>query len=214
MRRGRMSGAQTDAIDRLDAWGLAVSGPVLDLVAVFGREAATVLEIGCGMGAATLQQAANDPATDVIAVDVHSPGIANVMLGVEQHGLTNVRVVLGDAVEFAAQRLSARSLAGVRIYFPDPWPKQRHHKRRLIQARFVSQVATLLVPGGYLHCATDMQHYADQMLAVLTSEPLLSNPFNGFAAGPLDRPLTKFEARAVLHGRSVRDVWVTRRLDS
>jgi tRNA (guanine-N7-)-methyltransferase len=197
-------------------WGLEPTGPPLDLAATFGGDAPVVLDIGCGMGESTRAQAAADPTTSVIAVDVHTRGIATLLRHVERDGLVNVRVVLGDAVELLEQRIGAESLSGVRVYFPDPWPKARHRKRRLVQPDFVALLVDRLAPGGFVHCATDDMDYAQQMLEVLGAEPRLQNPFGGFAPRPIpgavQRPVTKYERRARRLGHSVRDVWVTRRL--
>ncbi len=197
-------------------WGLEPAGPLLDLPAVFGREGPVVLDIGCGMGESARAQAAADPATSVVAVDVHTRGIATLLRHVEEDGLDNVRVVLGDAVELLEQRIGHASLTGARIYFPDPWPKARHRKRRLVQPDFVALLVDRLAPGGFVHCATDDMDYAHQMLEVLGAEPRLQNPFGGFAPRPIpgavQRPVTKYERRARRLGHSVRDVWVTRRL--
>lgn len=177
-----------------------------------------MLDLGCGMGESTRAQAAADPDSSVIAVDVHTRGIATLLRHVEKDGLINVRVVLGDAVELLERRLGAESLTGARIYFPDPWPKARHRKRRLVQPDFVAILVDRLVPGGFVHCATDDPAYAEQMLEVLGAEPRLQNPFDSFAPRPIpgavQRPVTKYERRARRLGHPVRDVWVTRSLST
>lgn len=216
-RRGRLSDAHHEALATLvGRWGLEPTGPLLDPVATFGRGVPVVLDIGCGMGESTKVQAAADPATAVIAVDVHTRGIATLLRHVEKDRLVNVRVVLGDAVELLEQRIGLESLSGARIYFPDPWPKARHRKRRLVQPEFVALLVDRLAPGAFVHCATDDMDYAEQMLEVLAAEPRLQNPFEGFAPRPIpgavQRPVTKYERRARRLGHSVRDVWVTRRL--
>lgn len=212
-RRGRLSRAHHEALATLAGrWALEPEGDRLDPVSVFGREAPLVLEIGCGMGDSTRVQAARAPGTDVIAVDVHTRGVATLLRGIDRDGLSNVRVVEGDAVTFAEQRLGAGSLAGVRIFFPDPWPKVRHAKRRLVQGPVVALLVDRLAPGGYLHLATDVTDYGEQMLAVIGAEPRLVNPFDGYSARMQDRPVTKYERRARRLGHPIHEVWATRRL--
>lgn len=216
-RRGRLSDAHLEALATLvERWGLDAAGEPLDLVDMFQRSSSVVVDIGCGMGESTRAQAADAPDSDIIAIDVHTRGIATLLRAIERDGRTNVRVVLGDAVEFLEQRIPGASLGGARIYFPDPWPKKRHRKRRLVQPEFVSLLVDKLAPGAFIHCATDDMDYADQMLEVFASEPRLQNPFDGFAPRPIpaavDRPVTKYERRARRLGHPVRDVWVTRRL--
>lgn len=171
-----------------------------------------MLDIGSGMGDSTRAQAAADPETDIIALDVHTRGIATLLRGIERDGISNVRVVLGDAVPFVDQRVAPASLAGVRIYFPDPWPKARHHKRRLIQPGFVQLLAGRLAPGAFVHCATDDDGYADQMVEVFNAEPSLD--LHSRLPATVQRPVTKYERRARRLGHPIRDVWVTRTLSS
>jgi tRNA (guanine-N7-)-methyltransferase len=178
----------------------------MDLGAIFGRAAPVVLEIGFGMGGATAQIAAEQPQTDFIAVEVHRPGIGALLKRIGELGLANLRIVPHDAVEVLERMIAPASLAGVHIFFPDPWHKKKHHKRRLIQPEFVSRLATRLAPGGYLHCATDWQPYAQQMLQVLSAEPALANTAEGYAPKPGYRPLTKFEARGLELGHGVWDL--------
>ncbi|TDO33498.1 tRNA (guanine-N7-)-methyltransferase [Kribbella sp. VKM Ac-2527] len=185
------------------------SGQV-DLAEWFGRTAPTVLEIGSGMGDATAQLALADPDVDHLAAEVYPAGLGQLMLWVERYGLDNVRLLHGDALDLLRDHLAPESLAGVRIYFPDPWPKKRHHKRRLITAPFVSLVASRLQPGGTLHLATDWANYADQMLAVCTAEPSLANQYADWAPRPEWRPITKFESRAQADGRVCRDLLFTK----
>ncbi|GAA1583186.1 tRNA (guanosine(46)-N7)-methyltransferase TrmB [Kribbella sancticallisti] len=182
----------------------------LDLGDWFGREAPTVLEIGSGMGDATAQLAAQAPEVNHLAAEVYPAGLGQLMLWVEKYGLDNVRLLHGDALDFLRDHLRPDSLAGVRVFFPDPWPKKRHHKRRLITPRFVGLLASRLQPGGRLHLATDWQDYAEQMLAICTAEPLLSNEFDGWAPRPDWRPVTKFESRAHAEGRICRDLMFTK----
>jgi tRNA (guanine-N7-)-methyltransferase len=182
----------------------------LDLAQWFGREAPVVLEIGSGMGDATAQLARTAPEVNHLAAEVYPAGIGQLMLWVEKHELENVRLLHGDALDLIRDHLAPESLAGVRIYFPDPWPKKRHHKRRLVTPAFVALVASRLRPGGTLHLATDWQHYAERMLEICAAEPALANQYDGWAPRPLWRPVTKFEARAHAADRSCRDLIFTK----
>ena len=181
-------------------------GQQTDWAAIFGRPAPTVLEIGFGMGGATAAIAAARPDTNFIGVEVHEPGVGALLKLIEEGSLQNLRIVQHDAVEVLKHMVAPRSLAGVHIFFPDPWHKKRHHKRRLIQPGFVSQLASHLAPGGYLHCATDWEPYAQQMLEVLSAEPKLRNTAEGYAPRPDWRPLTKFEHRGMKLGHGVWDL--------
>jgi len=220
LRRGRVTPGQRDALDRLwSRYGVGTPGPDVDLdpqsgpfvaASVFGRTAPLVLEIGFGMGEATLAMAEADPACDVLAVDVHTPGAGALLRGVEERGLANVRVLLGDAVAVLRDLLGPGSLDEVRVYFPDPWPKARHHKRRLVSPAFVDLVAGRLAPGGRLHCATDWEPYAERILQVVDEHPLLANLHPGFAPRPPWRPVTRFERQGLARGHTVRDVLAVR----
>ena len=206
-RSGRVTPGQTDARQRL--WprlGLSVDGHPLDPPAVFGRVAPLVVEVGFGMGEATAEMAAAEPDHDVLAVDVHTPGQGNLLRLVERRGLTNVRVADGDARVLLADMLAPASVAVVRVFFPDPWPKTRHAKRRLMTPAFATLVADRLVDGGTLHLATDMAAYADEVRGVLAATPGL------VPADPPWRATTRFERRGGRHGRPAHDVAV-RRLD-
>jgi tRNA (guanine-N7-)-methyltransferase len=178
----------------------------LQPAAVFGRQAPLVLEIGFGMGGATAAIAAARPQDDFLGVEVHEPGVGALLKRIGEQGLTNLRIVRHDAVEVLQQMIAPGTLAAVHVFFPDPWPKKRHHKRRLIQPPLVALIASRLAPGGVLHCATDWEPYAEQMLHVLSQEPLLRNTAAGYAARPDYRPLTKFEARGLRLGHPVRDL--------
>jgi tRNA (guanine-N7-)-methyltransferase len=207
LRQGRMSPAQQRGLDVLmPRFGLPSSDAPLDFERVFGRVAPVVLEIGCGMGETTAAIAAAHPAVDFVGVEVHAPGVGSLLNRIEAAGLANLRVIRHDAVEVVAAMIAPSSLAGIHVYFPDPWPKKRHHKRRLLQAPFVHQLARRLVPGGYLHAATDWEEYANEMLATFRAEPLLRNTVEGFAERPPWRPQTKFEARGVRLGHAVFDL--------
>lgn len=207
-----MSSAQRRALETLSArLSVPFSGAKLDPRQVFGRAAPLVLEIGSGMGETTAAIAAANPAVDFIAVEVHGPGVGSLLRRIASAGIDNLRVVRHDAVEVLEHMIADASLAGMHLFFPDPWPKKRHHKRRLVQPAFAALAARKLAPGGYLHAATDWQDYAEQMLAVLSAEPLLENTASGFAERPALRPLTKFEARGVKLGHEVRDLVFRRR---
>ncbi|WP_309141444.1 tRNA (guanosine(46)-N7)-methyltransferase TrmB [Streptomyces composti] len=209
-RRSRVTSGQADALQRLwPKWGFDIDGRrVLDLAEFFGNDNPVVLEIGFGMGEATAQMAAADPGTNILAVDVHTPGQGNLLNLADRQGLCNIRVGNGDAVILLREMLAPDSLAGLRVFFPDPWPKKRHHKRRLIQPEFLSLAATRLRPGALVHLATDWEPYAEQMLEVLTAHPAYENTRadGGFAPRPGFRPLTRFEAQGLEKGHVVNDL--------
>ncbi len=212
LRQGRMSPAQHRAYDELlPRWGLDFASAPPDFDAVFGRRAPRVLEIGCGMGETTAAIAAARPDVDFIGVEVHAPGVGSLLKQVDALGLSNLRVIRHDAVEVVAQMIPEASLAGIHVFFPDPWPKKRHHKRRLLQPAFVAALAARLVPGGYLHAATDWEEYALEMLATFAAEPRLVNTVEGFAPRPDYRPQTKFETRGLKLGHGVFDLVFRRR---
>lgn len=215
-RRSRVTTGQGEALRRLwPKWGLDIDGlSKLDLGELFGDpELPVVLEIGFGMGEATAKMAAADPGTGILACDVHTPGQGNLLNLAEQNGLENVRVANGDAIILLREMLVPDALAGLRVYFPDPWPKKRHHKRRLIQPEFLALAATRIAPGGLLHCATDWEPYAEQMLEVLDSSPDFENtqPDGGYAPRPEFRPLTRFEGQGLDKGHVVHDLLFRRR---
>ncbi|GGY04403.1 tRNA (guanosine(46)-N7)-methyltransferase TrmB [Streptomyces hiroshimensis] len=215
-RRSRVTTGQGEALRRLwPKWGLDIDGlSKLDLGELFGDpELPVVLEIGFGMGEATAEMAAADPGTGILACDVHTPGQGNLLGLAERNGLNNVRVANGDAIILLREMLTPDSLAGLRVYFPDPWPKKRHHKRRLIQPEFLELAATRLAPGALLHCATDWEPYAEQMLEVLSAAPDFENTQadGGFAPRPEFRPLTRFEGQGLDKGHVVHDLLFRRR---
>nr|WP_269204736.1 tRNA (guanosine(46)-N7)-methyltransferase TrmB [Motilibacter deserti] len=183
----------------------------MDPVAVYGRAAPLVLEIGFGMGETTAAMADADRDRDVLAVDVHTPGVGALLAEVSARGLSNVRIVSGDAVEVLRHMVAPGALDEVRVFFPDPWPKSRHHKRRLVGPAFAALVAARLRPGGRVHCATDWAPYARQMLAVLSAEPALEVVGGGFAPRPEWRPVTRFEQQGIAKGHEVFDVIAVRR---
>jgi tRNA (guanine-N7-)-methyltransferase len=207
LRAGRMGSGQARALQELGPrFMLPWQEAPLDFAAQFGRQAPVVLEIGFGMGDATADIAQRFPAIDFLGVEVHTPGVGALLRQIGERGLGNIRIVQHDAVEVLRAMVPETSLAGVHVFFPDPWHKKRHHKRRLLQPEFVAELAHHLAPGGYLHCATDWEPYAQQMLEVLTGEPLLVNSAQGYAPRPEHRPLTKFEARGIKLGHGVWDL--------
>ena len=206
-RAGRMGTGQIKALAELGPkFVLPYQPEKLDLAATFGRTAPVVLEIGFGMGGATAEIAATLPDHDFIGCEVHEPGVGALLKLIDEKQLGNIRIVQHDAVEVLRDMVGEGALAGVHIFFPDPWHKKRHNKRRLIQPAFVAQLVKHIAPGGYLHCATDWQPYAEQMLEVLSAEPALLNTAAGYADKPAYRPLTKFEARGLRLGHGVWDL--------
>jgi tRNA (guanine-N7-)-methyltransferase len=213
-RQGRMTPAQQRAYAELmPRHGVAVADSPLELATLFGRGAPVTLEIGFGMGDALLEMAAAAPERDFLGVEVHRPGIGRLLAGLEARSLTNVRVIEGDAVQVLERMLGDGVLERVLLLFPDPWPKKRHHKRRLLQAPFVELAARRLAAGGVFHAATDWAPYAEQMLEVLEACPLLENSAGpgAYAPRPDYRPLTKFERRGVALGHAVFDLLYRRR---
>jgi len=207
LRQGRVSSAQARAHhELLPRYGIGYSDQRLDLVAAFGRTAPKILEIGFGMGETTAAIAAAHPENDYLGIEVHTPGVGSLLKLIGERGLANLRLVQHDAVEVLRDMIAPASLDGAHVFFPDPWPKKRHHKRRLVQPDFVALLASRLRPGGYVHMATDWQEYAEQMLAVLTAEPQLENTADGYAPRPAYRPQTKFETRGLKLGHGVWDI--------
>jgi len=212
LRQGRLTAAQGRAhAELLPRYGIPYTPHPVDFDAAFGRAAPRVLEIGFGMGDTTASIAAQHPDIDYVGVEVHTPGVGSLLKQVAERGLANVRVIQHDAVEVVEHMIAPDSLAGVHIFFPDPWPKKRHHKRRLVQAPFVRLLATRLKPGAGLHVATDWEDYAQQILEVLAAEPLLESTAPGYAPRPGDRPLTRFENRGLKLGHGVWDIVFRRR---
>ena len=215
LRQGRVSNAQQRYYDDMMARiGVPYAPALLDFDTVFGRRAPRILEIGFGMGETSATIAQANPQNDYLGIEVHTPGVGSLCKLVAEGNIANQRIVQHDAVEVLRDMIAPASLDGVHIFFPDPWPKARHHKRRLIQPPLVATLAARLKPGGYLHCATDWEHYAEQMLEVLAAEPLLKNTADGFAPRPDYRPLTKFEQRGLRLGHGVWDVIFRRRAGS
>jgi len=209
-RAGRTTTGQARAFEELGPkyivpYTSAITGPS----ALFGRDAPTILEIGFGMGEATASIAALRPQDNFLCCEVHEPGVGALLKRIGEQGISNIRILAHDAVEVIDNMLAPGVLDGVHVFFPDPWHKKKHNKRRLLQAPLVAKLAARLKPGGYLHCATDWQPYAQQMVEVLSAEPLLKNTStaaDGFATKPDYRPLTKFENRGIRLGHGVWDV--------
>ncbi|MEO7622000.1 MAG: tRNA (guanosine(46)-N7)-methyltransferase TrmB [Gallionella sp.] len=212
LRQGRVTPAQQRACDTLlPHFGIPYAMQQLDLVLAFGRDAPRILEIGFGMGDSTATIALAHPESDYLALEVHTPGVGNLLKLIAAQHLRNIRIIQHDAVEVLRDMLGEATLDGVHIFFPDPWHKARHNKRRLIQAPFIAQLVQKLKPGGYLHVATDWQNYAEQILMVLSAEPLLENTVENYAPRPAYRPLTKFEQRGLRLGHEVWDLVFRRR---
>ena len=206
-RAGRMSLAQECSYaEWMPKIGIVYRPQAIDLAVVYGRNAPKILEIGTGMGETTARIADANRDNDYLGVEVHVPGVGALCKQIAERGLDNLRICRHDAVEVVRDMLPEASLDGVHVFLPDPWHKARHNKRRLIQPPFAALLATRLKPGGYLHCATDWEEYAQQMLEVLSAEPTLVNSVAGFAPRPDYRPLTKFEHRGLRLGHGVRDV--------
>jgi tRNA (guanine-N7-)-methyltransferase len=207
LRAGRMGSGQMRALDELGPrFVIPYAAQTLDLTATFARTAPKVLEIGFGMGQATAQIAQAHPETDYLGIEVHTPGVGALLKSIGEIGLENLRIIQHDAVEVLQHMIANDSLDGIHIFFPDPWHKKKHHKRRLIQPQFVALLVSKLKPGGYLHLATDWADYAEQMLTVLRAETHLKNTCDAYAPRPEHRPLTKFEQRGVRLGHGVWDL--------
>lgn len=209
LRAGRVSNRQQQGLDVwLKEYELQVNGSPWDLAAEFGRVADTVVEIGFGMGASLLAMAQNNPTQNYIGIEVHQAGVGSLAADLHDQQLPHVRIVAHDAVEVFRNQFADDVLAGVQIFFPDPWHKKRHHKRRLIQPEFVQLLAQKIKPGGFIHCATDWEEYAEHMLNVLSTSPILHNSQaeRGYAPRPESRPLTKFEQRGARLGHGVWDL--------
>jgi tRNA (guanine-N7-)-methyltransferase len=206
-RAGRLSTAQARAIEELGPqFFIPYAKAALDVADIFGRNAPTIFEIGFGMGETTAKIAAGMPEKNFIGVEVHTPGVGSLLKQIGEQGLSNLRIIQHDAFEVLTHMITPGSLAGVHVFFPDPWHKARHNKRRLIQPPLVQLLASRIATGGYLHCATDWQEYAEQMLEVLNAEPALRNTADAYAPRPDYRPVTKFENRGLKLGHGVWDL--------
>lgn len=213
LRQGRLTKGQERALETgLPVFGIPYAENLLDLTQVFGRaDSKKILEIGFGMGETTAKIAQTLPDCDFLAAEVHTPGVGSLLKLIEENAIANIRIVQHDVVEVLQHMLADASLDGVHIFFPDPWHKKRHHKRRLIQAEFVKVLCSKLKPGGYLHVATDWQEYAEWVLEVLSAEEQLQNTAKDYAEKPSYRPLTKFENRGIKLGHGVWDMVFSRK---
>lgn len=207
-RRGHLSKGQEKAIEQgMPVWGVQYTpNQHLDFARQFGREAENWLEIGFGMGETTAKIALEHPDVNYLGVEVYPAGVGAMLKRIEEHQIKNVRIMSHDVIDIVQHMIPDNSLSRVLIYFPDPWRKKRHHKRRLIRPDFIAQLCPKIREGGILHCATDWQNYAEQMLDVLNNEPSLENTCDGFAPRPQTRPLTKFENRGLKLGHGVWDL--------
>lgn len=209
LRTGRVSNRQQQALDNwLPDYAMSDENTPWCLATEFGREADTIVEIGFGMGASLATMAKQQPDVNFLGIEVHLAGIGSLVASLHDEGINNVRVAPTDAVEIFKTRLEDNSLAGVQIFFPDPWPKLRHHKRRLVQTDFISLLIQKIKVGGFIHCATDWQEYAEHMHSVLSSQSRLKNVQidGGYSPRPETRPLTKFEQRGTRLGHGVWDL--------
>lgn len=209
LRGGRLTTAQQNALVELwPHYGIEHRETLLDFDDYFARRADLVVEIGFGNGESTWRMAQQEPDINFIGVEVHRPGVGHLLMALDANGIDNVRIACEDAVPFFQQRIPAGSLAGIRIYFPDPWPKKRHHKRRIIQPEFVSQLERSMAKGGILHLATDWHPYAEHMLEVMQSSSEFGNlsPTGDYSERPKWRPRTKYEQRGERLGHKVRDI--------
>ncbi|HET6566219.1 MAG TPA: tRNA (guanosine(46)-N7)-methyltransferase TrmB [Xanthomonadales bacterium] len=214
LRGGRLTEGQQRAIDELlPRFSAGEGNSCLDFKQLFGNQRPVILEIGFGNGDATWQMAQQNPNENYLGVEVHKPGVGHLLLQLEKQGISNVRVACEDGVEFLKKRIAAASLEGLRLYFPDPWPKKRHHKRRIVQPGFIALLADRLAAGGILHFATDWQNYAEHMLEVLQANPAFENlsETGGYCPRPAWRPLTKYEKRGERLGHEVYDLLFLRR---
>jgi len=209
LRKGRLTVAQQHALDELwPSYGIEHGESVLDFNNLFERQAEVIVEIGFGNGESTWRMAQHEPGKNFIGIEVHEPGVGQLLMALEKHEIENVRIACEDAVPFLKNRIADGCLAGVRIYFADPWPKKRHHKRRIIQPDFVALLARCIASGGILHLATDWQPYADHILEVIQSNPDFVNlsPTGNYCETPEWRPRTKYEKRGERLGHEVRDL--------
>ncbi|ADE15081.1 tRNA (guanine-N(7)-)-methyltransferase [Nitrosococcus halophilus Nc 4] len=216
-REGRITPAQKKALAQLwPRYGISLGAEPMDLEAIFNRKAERILEIGFGNGDSLVEQARAAPEKDFLGIEVHRPGVGHLLLRLEAEGVDNIRVICDDAWKVLQHHLPEQSLQGVQIFFPDPWPKKRHHKRRLIQPPFVDLLWHKLKPDGWVHLATDWQNYAAQMMAVLSQHPGFGNLAGEgrFAQGPGERPSTKFERRGQQRGYQVWDLKLKKLLEN
>ncbi len=209
-RTGRLTASQQRALDELwPTYGIEVDAAPIDITALFGRDAPRVLEIGFGNGDSLATQAAEHPERDFLGIEVHEPGVGHCLIRIRELGISNLRLICHDAVEVLDRQIPAASVDRINLYFPDPWPKKRHHKRRIVQPAFLAACARVLKPGGTLHIATDWANYAEHIDEVLAACDLFSCRERREHDGstPLDRPPTKFEQRGLRHGHRIVD-WI------
>jgi len=207
LRQGHLSSGQQRAVDTLmPLFGIDYATEALNMDAAFGRNAPKILEIGFGMGDSTAHIATAHPDNDYLCLEVHTPGVGNLLKLIDAEKISNIRIIQHDAVEVLRDMIDDATLDGVHIFFPDPWHKARHNKRRLIQTPFIAKLVQKIKQGGYIHVATDWEDYAVQVLEVLSAEPQLENTANGYAPKPDYRPLTKFEQRGIRLGHGVWDM--------
>ncbi|WP_435104060.1 tRNA (guanosine(46)-N7)-methyltransferase TrmB [Arhodomonas sp. AD133] len=211
-REGRLTEGQQRALDTLyPRYGIEPAEGLLDLAAAFGRQAPVVLDVGFGDGEALAELAARHPERNYLGIEVYRSGVGRLLRQLDAEGTDNVRVICADAVEVLRRHIAPGSLAGLQLFFPDPWPKKRHHKRRMVQPPWLALVAERLASGGFLHLATDWADYAEHMLEVVSANPDFDNPHAGFAPDRGERPETRFERRGLSKGHGVWDLILTRR---
>ncbi len=215
LRGSRLAGFQKEAIELYtDSYVLPFSQEKIDFAKIFGNENPTIIEIGFGMGTSTERIATQMPLTNFIGIEVFLSGFSKLLSSVGKKQITNIRLIRFDAVEVLNTMVPDSSVAGFHIFFPDPWPKKKHHKRRLIQAPFAELLAQKLAPGGYIYSVTDWEEYAQQMLDVFNSNPLLFNPHEGFAPTRSWRPTTSFEEKGLKKNYLINEIWVERKIAS
>ncbi|MDH5473116.1 MAG: tRNA (guanosine(46)-N7)-methyltransferase TrmB [Gammaproteobacteria bacterium] len=212
-REGRLTDGQQRALDNLwPEFGIDYTTDIINIDQLFGRTAPVVLEIGFGNGDSLFQMAQNNPDKNYIGIEVHRPGVGHLLHLIETHNIKNIRVICHDAVDVIEHQIANNSLDCIQLFFPDPWHKKKHHKRRIVQQKFVDLLATKLKTGGIFHLATDWENYAQHMLDVMSQNPNFKNlsPDNAFSPRPDDRPITKFEKRGHRLGHNVWDLFFKR----
>jgi len=206
-RAGRMTQRQTNAFEKYaDAYLIPYQPNYLEFDRLFDKPQNIILEIGFGMGTSLIEMAKNNPSTNYLGLEVHEPGVGNILDLIHQEKLTNLKVIMHDAVEVLKYSIAPQSLQGIQIFFPDPWHKKRHHKRRLVNSEFITIMLNVLAENGFIHFASDWQPYAEEVLELFTHCPQLVNQFSGFAPRPDTRPLTKFEKRGQNLDHSIKDI--------
>lgn len=208
LRQGRLTPGQQKAFDTLwPHYGINYEKQQLDLKAIFSNDHPVVLEIGFGNGDSLAQMAVDQPHINFLGIEVHRPGVGHLLLQIEKHQLSNLRIISHDAVEVIRDCLPDNCLEGVQLFFPDPWHKKRHHKRRIVQASFLDLISRVIRPGGFFHAATDWENYAEHIRDALSSHSVFQNTSaDGYIERPVSRPLTKFEQRGQKLGHGVWDI--------